>query len=711
VLSIPNDDSNWNYVDSFIAGHTEEMTENLRFWRARFVLIPIQPPNAHHKRQGEDNEEETRIEGLRALTQLWQRHRFIPPSERHFNNIPSQKKKDPNPLDIVYQTQDPSVVVNAELETLSLADTSEHQARRGHLLSGAEPFRKEKFNIAALAEAIQAPVEKGGVRMQNRRWHFRLHYNCFIGSDMTTWFLENFEDIETRQEAEEFGNMLMVKDEERRQREKEPSDRPDGGKERDKEMGLFVHVERRHPFRDGQYFYQMHGEYAKPRPETKAGWPFGSLRRDASVPSTPLSEIGTSHSPRPNRTLASSGTYDKSADSGSTTPTNIGTRRPKVTLSRVMKYDVDPRRRSYRPERINLHYDRLHNPDNCYHVRIDWMNVTAKLIEDAIQMWAETAQKYGLRLVEVPIGEGSSITDVHPFRSPYPIPLALPPPERQPPTYFDATSLTPQVNLSKHYYQKAIMRKHDFVLDVEAAQSFPPNVEVVYSWGRPHYKYPQYIHRSGLLLAQILEDGNFIIVANKLYNNRALAASREQERFKKPEYLDKVNNRIGPGGAYAIGYATPAASPMLRPQYTQLASPIVRATSAASTADIFPPTLGASKVASAELIARELEDFCGDKARLADFYHELLERSTPPAATPPVLSLRAQAHHTKSHVLEHDIPALGLGPGLFPREGSPGPIRLTNVPLRRNTQHSDTASTISLSSHESPRGYLSLDGK
>ena len=72
-------------------------------------------------------------------------------------------------------------------------------------------------------------------------------------------------------------------------------------------------------------------------------------------------------------------------------------------MSRVMRYDVDPRKRSYRPEIISLHYDRLHNPDNCYHIRIDWMNVTAKLIEDAIVTWATSVEKYGLKLVEVPI--------------------------------------------------------------------------------------------------------------------------------------------------------------------------------------------------------------------------------------------------------------------------------------------------------------------
>ncbi|PQE03649.1 putative IML1 Vacuolar membrane protein [Rutstroemia sp. NJR-2017a BBW] len=497
TLGRPKYEYNWNFVDSFIAGFEDEMTEHLRFWRTRFVLIPVQRPSQSQRRRGEDNEEEIRLEGIRKLTQMWQRYRYVPPSERRFQTLPSHKNKDTNPLDIVYKTEDPSVVVSAELETLPLVESSEAASKRSQLLE-TQRFRKSKLDIAALAEAIQAPVEKGGVRMQNRRWHFRLHYNCFIGSDMTTWLLENFEDIEDREEAVEFGNMLMVRDEQRH-REK------DNGKD----TGIFVHVEKRHPFRDGQYFYQMTGDFAKQRPDSRSGW-FGSRRHENSVPSTPMSEIIPKDSPRPVRSRSSSTQDESSTESGIPTPTTTGGKRPKVELSKVMKYDVDHRKRSYRPERINLHYDRLHNPDNCYHIRIDWLNVTAKLIEDAIDTWATTAERYGLRLVEAPIGEACSITSVHPFRSPYLIELAVQPPDQQPRTYFDVNSFTPQVQTTyanRHYYQKAIMKKFNFVLDIEAAKNFPSNVDVTYSWGRPDYTYTQYIHRSGVLLAQITDEG------------------------------------------------------------------------------------------------------------------------------------------------------------------------------------------------------------
>ncbi|KAL2267692.1 hypothetical protein VTJ83DRAFT_4969 [Remersonia thermophila] len=570
-------DRNWNYIDAFIAGHNDELSEHLRFWRARFVLIPVggrrsSVPGTH----AGDSEEEIRIEGIRKLAQIWQRYRYVSPSERP-RAPQASAKKDPNPLDIIYKTEDASVVIAAELETLPLLEGTD---RKGQLVRTREPFSKHNINLGALAEAIQQPVEHGGVRMQNRRWHFRLHYNCFIGSDMTSWLLENFEDLETREEAEALGNRLMASND----------------KERDgkREGGLFVHVEKRHPFRDGQYFYQISSEYAKPHPPS---W-FHSKRSHGSVPSTPVGEQWSRQ--------ASIHDDASPSASGSTTPTGPGApagKKPKVMLSRVIKYDVDHRKKSYRPEIIELHYDRLHNPDNCYHIRIDWMNVTAKLVEDALENWGREAAQYGLRLVEVPIAEASAISEVNPFRQPYLIKLAVLPPDQSPLTYYDPNSFTPQAQPGRHFYQKAILRKFDFVLDMEAASNFPSDVEVSYSWGKPDFKYTQYIHRSGTVLVQIRDDGHFLLLANRLSSSSRNFAAREREVMHKemrggePSQQSQIHGQgtsvrgitpssyspaygfpssVPPSTAHDIA-SSPASSPLFRPMpSSSLRSPSLR---------------------------------------------------------------------------------------------------------------------------------------
>lgn len=605
------EEDNWNYVDNFIAGYKEEFTDQLRFWRARFVLIPVEPSSTIRRplqSLNEDDEEEIRLEGIRKLTQMWQRYRYIPPQERRFQ-APARKRKDTNPLDIMYQTRNPSAVVAAELDSSLLAE-GETGSKSTQLLPDSDLFQRSTLDLSTLAQTIQG--EKG-VRMMDRRWHWRLHYNCFIGFDLTSWLLQNFRDVDTREEAVELGNNLM-------------------------KNGLFQHVEKRHNFRDGNFFYQIASEYRTPRPESRSGW-FGTRKMEKSVPSTPMPENVAKDSPNPERPGSTSRFEDSQSVHDSATPTVMPSKRLEVALSKVMRYDVDHRKKSYRPEIINLHYDRLHNPDNCYHIRIDWMTVTSKLIEDAIVSWATTAEKYGLRLVEVPIGEASSISDTHPFRAPYTVKLAVQPPEKQPQAYFDTNSFSPPARRDRHLYQKAIMKRFNFVLDLEAAKDFPEDVIVQYSWGKPDYRFPQYIHRSGVLLAQITDEGDFLLLANRLYNTRS-AATKDSAKNEKTNH----DQRPGPGPA-------PAAIDRLSP----FSSPLARATT-----DLLGGAFAHSEISSEyitpEKIKVDFEAFCSDVRMLRKFYDEVLTKSVSPGPNTPLL--------------DPTIPTIGLPPSLSIREAS-----------------------------------------
>ncbi|KAI0408985.1 vacuolar membrane-associated protein iml-1 [Xylaria palmicola] len=666
---------NWNYIDSYLAGHTDEMTENLRFWRARFVLIPMYPRTSSISLvQNEDDVEEVRLEGIKKIAQLWLRHRHLSSTERHFQSV-GTKKRDPNPLDIVYKTDDASVVIAAEMETLPLFEGVEGVFRKS-LVSNKRRFSKSNFNVATLAEAIQQPVEASGIRMQTRRWHFRLHYHCFIGSDMTTWLLDNFEDLESREEAVELGNTLMVyEDEKSKDKDKEMRDL-----KKERERGIFVHVEKRHNFRDGQYFYQIVSDHAKLHPPS-----WFNRKRDVSVPSTPAPDNLSTNSPRPFQPTGSrhdSIDEEGSHTSGGTTPTippvNANMiRRPKVVLSKMMKYDIDPRKKSFRPERVNLHYDRLHNPDNCFHIRLEWMNVTAKLIEDALKNWGAIAGQHGLRLVEVPIVEASRISEVNAFRRPYHLKLAVPPPIQRPTTFYNPGSFSPQPQPDKFFYHKALLKKFDYVLDYEAATNFPSNVDVSYSWGKPDYRYSQYIHRSGAHLVQITDEGDFLLVANRLYTNRVAATQPAQPQARTEPTLPRP---MATGNAH-VTYRTiepaPTASPLARPVLFvpsgfrgshPEASP-VRSVSGAKpgcgTAALFPVP---------EAIKEALVTFCTDKQALEAFYQETLERGLE---TPLV------AAADPSSIPDAGIPTLGLPPGILSHGGGdciPSPAPRASTP-------------------------------
>jgi hypothetical protein len=612
---------NWNYADNYLAGHRDHLTnptKQLRFWRTRYVLIPMRlPPNSRRHMQSssnEDNEEEIHLLGISQLTHLWQRHKYVPPEEKRFQTA-TRIQKDQNPLNIIYQTRNPSEVVTAELDRILLSDPGLDNPP-AQLLPDSELLERSNISLSTLAQLIQGDK---GVRMMDRRWHWRLHYNCFIGSEFTTWLLQNFRDIETREEAVEFGNELM-------------------------KHGLFQHVEQRHNFRDGNYFYQIAAEYRLARPESRTGW-FPARKPEKSVPSTPSGETAKD-SPSGERTMSER--TDETATSVTTTPSKS---KNKVTilLSKSMKYDVDPRKRSHRPEVIDLHYDRLHNPENCFHIELSWMSATPKLIEDAVVSWAATAEKYGLKLVQVPIAEASAVVKVQPFRKIYRVKLKLEPPRPPTPLSFGATSFSQQGKPDKHYYQKAILRKFDFVLDFEAASAFPPDVEVFHSWGKPDYRYPQYIHRSGCLLAQISDEGDLLFLANRLFSTKGVAARGDAaNKFDRGERSEQYRPRAA---TYTYDpMFSPRLSPIVRP--TMMPEPNVHTggLSGINTLDT------ANLYRTPEYLKNQVEEFCNDAARLQRFYNEAQVRPVSstrvgPTTVPP---------STSSSTLDSSIPSLEL---------------------------------------------------
>lgn len=506
----PVSDYNWNYADQYIAGYEEVLRDTLRYWRARFVLIPCDPPEPARRGQlqgAELNDEEIHLEGIRRLTMLFQRNRYVAPEERHYERHTSRlKAKEKNPLQILYKTVDPSVAVAQELECLFVPDIDGHM-RRSQLLT-TEQFDSKNLDIKAIAQEIQGPR---GVRLRDRGWHLRLHNDCFIGEEMVTWIVENFKDVNTRQEAEVVGRDLLTR-------------------------GLFQHVDSRHEFRDGNYFYRIAEAFANPpRPSSKSGWfpPFN--KAGGSIPPTPSTDTNTSASSPLHRARSRSSTMLTEDSMDSPNPsTSHPKKKVEVELSKAMKFDVDPSRKSYRPEVITLHYDRLHNPDNCYHIRIDWMNTTSKLIADCITSWTRTMDRYGLKLVEAPIDEVSKVSNGNLFRAPYVIKLALAPPP--PPSPHQSILTLPAENMELStilnplaipqqpqdllFYHKLILKKFTFVLDTEAASNFPEDVRVKCSWGNLDYQWTQYIHRSGVIFCQLSDTGDFYLMANRAYTLR-----------------------------------------------------------------------------------------------------------------------------------------------------------------------------------------------
>ncbi|KAG0052843.1 vacuolar membrane-associated protein iml1 [Gryganskiella cystojenkinii] len=537
----------WNYLDHLVSGYQEELTEDLLYWRARFILVPLETISLTNLTAvaGEHlDDEEIRLAGFQRFLELFQKARYVDPHDP----AALSKKQDTyvkvQPITCSFAAWAHTELNKKEVETSpSLGSQS---------LSSAEP---EKLNrnskIQTIATAIQNPLT--GVKLQDRRWHLRVYNSVFLGNEVVDWLIHNFSDLDTREEATEFGKKLF-------------------------EKGLFIHCLGKHHFMDGHYFYQFSGEYAPSGKQTR-GWfrqtTQSLTRRDVeldklrekesdlsssekltrptlkAVASTPnpisgstattatLSSVLSSGALATGTTTASGGTGgvlpDKTPAAGAAAAAPPPFRErmemlrklapKKVDMSKRMTIDIDPSKKSDRRETAILHYDLAHNIKHCYHFHLHWLGCTARLIEDLLQSWGRIADKCGLRLVEAPIEQDSQGRAFNPFESPVPIKLAL----RPPPTrgfFKPASTLEPQtepVQVPQLHFFTELVKQHGFILDTESDELYPPAEQLNYSYRKAAFKNIQYVHRSGVAFMQIAYNGpaEFLWVNNRLLTSHS----------------------------------------------------------------------------------------------------------------------------------------------------------------------------------------------
>ncbi|KAF9099494.1 vacuolar membrane-associated protein iml1 [Mortierella sp. GBA35] len=549
----------WNYLDHLVSGYQDELTEELMYWRARFILIPMEHVTTNNLTNvaGEVlDDEEIRLAGFQKFLDLFQRARYVDPDSE---SSPTSARK-----------QDSSVkvqLITCSFAAWALSELSkELEGGQTSSSSSSTVSESEKLNrnskIQVIATAIQNPLT--GIKLQDRRWHLRVYNSVFLGNEVVDWLIHHFVDIDTREEATEFGKKLFDK-------------------------GLFIHCLGKHNFMDGHYFYQFSGEYAPSGKQTR-GWFRNTTqsltRRDVDLDkliskekdkeADPSSEKLTRPPLKP--TSASTGsiaalgstsatTANSTAGTGAATQSStnavpsfrermemIQKMAPlkKVDMSKTITLDVDPNKRSERRETAILHYDLAHNIKHCYHFQLHWLGCTARLIEDMLQSWGRTAERCGLRLIEAPIEQDSQGRAFNPFESPVPIKLAL----RPPPTkgFFKPASsldpLTEPVQVPKLHFLTELVKSHGFILDMESDELYPPAAQLNYSYKRAPYKNIQYVHRSGVAFIQISCNGphEFFWVNNRLLTSHSiLAPDRERTDWDRSK-TGGTNNQEGGGG-------------------------------------------------------------------------------------------------------------------------------------------------------------------
>lgn len=588
---------NWNQIDQILTGYEDYVLNDPRMYRMRLVLIPVDIPQTMTKfpdGQHKLTAEEIRLEGLRRLASTLHRDRYY--SARDEKSEAENLKRDDIIPKISFYTGDlTSFLLSMDYNTDDLNISSSSSANGGGkntlFIMPTERFTRKSF--ARLSQLATELVSDRGVKCIDRSWHWKKHAHCFIGTEMVNWLLMNFRDIETADEAVEYGNYLM-------------------------RNGLFHHVENRHPFLNGHYFYRLSPEYdeqsnsnkswfssSRPdqnskRPDSSSGDSSMILSKIGRHPqsSTSLKDLGSSmHSLGHKR----SGSMDDSAPaspallgqrqtqqpkntspglhgisnsnrsvsqtqgsgtSGLSGGTNMSestdsSPKPRVELSRSMRYNLDKTipKKSSRPEILTVHLDRVHNPENCFQLRLEWLNTTPKFIDEKLVYITQLTEKYGLRLVQVPLQEINQLKYTNPFCSLFPVKMAIDPRSiirlknqanstNNPNFFKDLRSPIPNIIEEplvddEWYYHKFVLKKCDFVYDMGPFSStLTSRFNVTFSWGDQTYKSIQYIHKSGLCIAQIVGEREFVLMINSLAVNR-IDPSKRRENNQPEEILER----------------------------------------------------------------------------------------------------------------------------------------------------------------------------
>lgn len=182
----PLADYNWSYMDNLISGYQDQMTDALRFWRTRYLVIPMETPPISAGNSPDDtlDDEEERIGGFKKFLELLKKASI-------------DKDNPKNAIQVNFTTFNVSGFVKNE--AASIRESGDMPVTNSENLTTAS-------SLLTVAVAMQQPNE---VTIKERRWHFQLFDQVFVGEELIDWLVRRFSDITTRESAVAYGNTLL----------------------------------------------------------------------------------------------------------------------------------------------------------------------------------------------------------------------------------------------------------------------------------------------------------------------------------------------------------------------------------------------------------------------------------------------------------------------------------------------------------------------
>ncbi|XP_076106602.1 GATOR complex protein Iml1-like isoform X2 [Mytilus galloprovincialis] len=523
---------NWNYFDQYICTHGEGdfgLLESLKFWRSRFLLLPINIPATKKIIDGNDRcDIYTEISDTDTGNFV---HGFIRYLET-LNKLKrtSQERRLKNSGDQVQSPAPP------QGETTKQSDAQ--QTRQKETISGSTPSIKiaeimvdNQFGLPLLSKQPGLP------------------HNCFIAEEAVNWCVQEVEGIKTITAAIVLMQRLI-----------------------DDQVIVHASGNPKHKFIYGFYLYCVIPNKEKAPEFMVYNSTFENEWCEVVVATSNRNQpkdkfhLGDDGSSRPYDNIIDAENDDwrtqtglsfRSQGWGQQSDSILNIKHHATLTHKYVSVDVDFNGRSDRPEWATARYHAYYSPQCAWELELQWVVATGSILAELVSTWYRKARPCGFQFLPVPVDPFALPTapDSDPLRGPIFLPLNIACMSNGGKGIFHGYDQDIKAQKLKHFQQSIIKRYGFMPFSVMAKPSgYPPSPNPSSSGSSPSQNEEQYVHCSGGMFV-LIEDSQTTSPTMKeapfVYGHKKKSASQLRKDYiarqtsRTNQHDDQHWNKIG----------------------------------------------------------------------------------------------------------------------------------------------------------------------
>ncbi|CAC5397004.1 DEPDC5 [Mytilus coruscus] len=514
---------NWNYFDQYICTHGEGdfgLLESLKFWRSRFLLLPINIPATKKIIDGNDRcdiyqeisdtDTENFVHGfIRYLETLNKLKRTS--QERRLKNSGDQVQSPAPPQGETTKQSDTQQTRQKETITASTQSTNI-----------AEIMIDNQFGLPLLSKQPGLP------------------HNCFIAEEAVNWCVQEVDGIKTITAAILLMQRLI-----------------------DDQVIVHASGNPKHKFIYGFYLYCVIPNKEKAPEFLVYNSTFENEWCEVVVSSANRKEpkdkfhLGDGGPSRPYDNIIDPENDDWRTQTGLSFRSQGWGQQSATLTHKYVSVDVDFNGRSDRPEWATARYHAYYSPHCAWELELQWVVATGSILAELVSTWYRKARPCGFQFLPVPVDPFALPTapDSDPLRGPIFLPLNIACMSNGGKGIFHGYDQDIKAQKLKHFQQSIIKRYGFMPFSVMAKPSgYPPSPNPSSSSSSPSQNEEQYVHCSGGMFV-LIEDSQTTSPTMKeapfVYGHKKKSASQLRKDYiarqtsRTNQHDDQHWNKIG----------------------------------------------------------------------------------------------------------------------------------------------------------------------